>query len=290
VFLIAVAVVAGGPRESVAGPIRDRLAQRRGAAPLPATPGTSRRTVAVDGQDRTFLVHPPPGDPAAPLPVVLSFHGLGSDPEQEERISRFSELADREGFLAVYPQGLGKKWRVFDRSDTDLRFFDALLATLAEEFQLDSRRVYATGISNGAQMAWRLACDRPAQLAGVGLVSGGYSNVCGDQRPSAVLFHGTADHLLPYSGRFGQMNVRSFAIGWSGARQCASEGAAQAEVVYEHGDARGERWTCGSREAVLYTLTGKGHSWPGSSMPSAVTSADVDASEVMWRFFRQHTR
>src|SRR5262249_8841139 len=139
--------------------------------------GTSVETLQVAGETRSYRVHlPATGD--GPYPIVFSFHGLNSNAKQEERLSRFSALADREGFIAVYPDGVGAKWRFMGRSDADVLFTMAIIEKLAADLPIDRRRIYATGISNGAQMAWRLACDRPDIFAAFGFVSGGYFHVC----------------------------------------------------------------------------------------------------------------
>jgi polyhydroxybutyrate depolymerase len=176
------------------------------------------------------------------------------------------------------------------RSDADTVFTTAIIEKLATDHAIDRRRIYATGISNGAQMAWRLACDRPDIYAAFGFVSGGYLRVCGGPlRPPIVLFHGTTDRLLPYEGREMLMPVREFAMSWAARSGCRM--ARQGEIIYRKGDATGERWACiPGQEVDLYTLDGKGHSWPGSNMPARITSQDVDATEVMWAFFKAHPR
>ena len=254
-----------------------------------AEAATTVETLQVGDKTRSYRVHLPAAG-NGPYPVVFSFHGLNSNAEQEERVSQFSALADREGFIAVYPEGIGAKWRFMGRSDADVLFTLAILDRLVAEQSIDRRRIYASGISNGAQMAWRLACDRPQAFAAFGFVSGGYFKVCdGPERPPIVLFHGTSDRLLPYDGRGALMPVRAFATGWAARDGCRL--ASQGEVIYRHGDATGERWACRpGQEVELYTLDGKGHSWPGSMMPARITSQDVDATAVMWAFFEAHSR
>ena len=254
-----------------------------------AGPGTSVETLEVDGKSRSYRLHLP-STVSGRYPIVFSFHGLNSNAEQEERLSQFSSLADREGFIAVYPEGVSAKWRFMGRSDADVLFTMAIVEKLAAELPIDRRRIYATGISNGAQMAWRLACDRPDTFAAFGFVSGGYFKVCGaPPRPPIILFHGTRDRLLPYDGRGMLMPVREFAIGWAAQEGCGM--ASEGEVIYHKGDATGERWACrAGQEVELYTLDGKGHSWPGSMMPAFITSQDVDATAVMWAFFKAHPR
>jgi polyhydroxybutyrate depolymerase len=254
-----------------------------------AAAGTSIETLQVGGETRSYRLHlPAKGE--GPYPVVFSFHGFNSNAEQQERLSQFSPLADRDGFIAVYPEGVDSRWRFMGRSDADVLFTRAIIEKLAADRPIDRRRVYATGISNGAQMAWRLACDRPDVFAAFGFVSGGYLKVCsGPVRPPIILFHGTSDRLLPYDGRGVLMSVRAFAMSWAARDGCRM--ASQGEVIYRKGDATGERWAClPGREVELYTLDGKGHSWPGSMMPARITSQDVDATAAMWAFFKAHPR
>ncbi len=250
---------------------------------------TSIETLQASGETRSYRLHlPATGD--GPYPIVFSFHGFNSNAEQQERLSQFSALADREGFIAVFPEGVDAKWRFMGRSDADVLFTMAIIDKLAAGLPIDHRRIFVTGISNGAQMAWRLACDRPEIFAAFGFVSGGYPRVCVTPvRPPIILFHGTSDRLLPYDGRGMLMPVREFAVGWAARDGCRL--ASQGEVIYRKGDATGERWACqAGREVELYTLDGKGHSWPGSSMPARITSQDIDATAVMWAFFEAHPR
>ncbi len=276
-------------RRGLFGSLLCALAHCLPVAGAMAAAGTSVETLQVAGETRSYRVHLPAIADGL-YPIVFSFHGFNSNAEQEERLSQFSALADREGFIAVYPDGVGAKWRFMGRSDADVLFTTAIIDKLAAALPIDRRRIYATGISNGAQMAWRVACDRPGTFAAFGFVSGGYFKVCGAPvRPPIILFHGTSDRLLPYDGRGMLMPVREFAVGWAARDGCRL--ASQGEVIYRKGDATGERWACqAGREVELYTLDGKGHSWPGSSMPARITSRDIDATAVMWAFFEAHPR
>ncbi len=253
---------------------------------------TTVETIVVDGETRTYRLHIPEG--GGPHPIVFSFHGLRSDAAHQERLSQFSTLADREGFIAVYPEGLGAKWRFMSRSDADVLFTVAVIEQLAGRTSITRDRIYATGISNGAQMAWRLACDRPDLFAAFGFVAGGYFKVCDTPvRRAIILFHGTNDRLLPYDGRGRLMPVREFAQSWakSPVLHLTCPPVGEDGIFYTKGDAVGERWQCGPvTEVVLFTLRGKGHSWPGSQMPAQITSQDVDATEAMWAFFKAHPR
>src|SRR5262245_27466844 len=95
------------------------------------------------------------------MPLVISFHGFRSNAAQQEQLTSFSALADREKFIAAYPEGIDDKWRFAGRTDADVKFTLAIIEDVAAKASLDRRQIYANGISNGAEMSWRLACDAP---------------------------------------------------------------------------------------------------------------------------------
>ena len=136
-------------------------------------PGDHRIALQHGGRQRSYIVHVPPvAREGRPLPVVLNFHGGGGNAESQQNIPRLDALADAEGFLAVYPDGTGRMpdrlltwnagtccaYSVMNSVD-DVGFTLALLADLEARQPVDRRRVYATGLSNGAMMAWRLAVE-----------------------------------------------------------------------------------------------------------------------------------
>jgi len=246
-------------------------------------------TLQIGGETRSLRLHMPSRGVDGPMPVILCFHGRTDNAARIEHWSGFSPIADREGFIAVYPDGLESRWRIRS-ADADVAFVMEILARLAARFPIDPDRIYPTGISNGAQMAWLLACNRPAAFAAVGLVAGSYPQVtsAGD-RPPLIIFHGTLDLVLPYGGGKNAMPVRDFAVGWAARPGCRP--GARGEMILRQGDALGERWCCSpGGEVDLYTLHGSGHSWPGSDMSPKITSRDVNASELMWEFFKAHPR
>jgi polyhydroxybutyrate depolymerase len=254
-----------------------------------AQAATTVETITVGDVTRSFRLHIPE-EGRGPFPLVLSIHGYRSNAAQQEKLSGFSALADREGFIVLYPDVLDDKWRFAGRTDADVEFLLAAIEAVAAKAPVDRNRIYSTGISNGAQMSWRLACDAPDVFAAFGFVSGAYLEVCNPPpRHPLIIFHGTADRLLSYESKGPFMGVRDFAIRWASGSGCNP--ANSGEIVYQKGDATGERFRCQSgHEVDLYTLLGKGHSWPGSKMPARITSGDVDATEAMWEFFRTHPK
>ena len=250
---------------------------------------TTVETVTVDGEARSYRLHIPEGE-NDPMPLVISFHGFRSNAAQQEKLSGFSALGDREKFIAAYPEAIDDKWRFAGRTDADVKFTLAIIEDVAAKASLDRRRIFASGISNGAEMSWRLACDVPQVFAAFGFVAGAYLEVCiPPPRPPLIIFHGTEDKILAYDARGPFMPVRKFAARWAAASGCNSP--EEGEMIYQNGDATGERWACQKgHEVELYTLRGKGHSWPGSAMPARITSKDVDATAAMWAFFKEHAR
>ena len=263
-------------------------------APLPA--GTTIvEELASSSQARTYRLHLPVDySPAHPAPLVINLHGYNSNASQEEQVSRMSEKADQVGFIVAYPQGLGDppSWKFGSRpeAEADVQFIRDLVNDLQSKFNINANEIYVTGISNGAEMSYRLACDMADTFAAVGLVSGGYPPFqdCQPARPvPVVVFHGTADRLLPYEGHPPLLlPVRQSAMGWAARNGCSPT----PRVTFQNGDVTGETWSnCRENaEVVLYTIAGKGHSWPGSNMPAAITTHDIVATDAMWQFFVEH--
>ncbi len=228
------------------------------------------------------------------MPLILNLHGFDSNAAQEEILSRMSIQADAAGFIAAYPEGLGKPqaWHFgsLAEAQADVQFIRDLVGALENAGSIDPKRIYVTGISNGAEMSYRLACDAADVFAAFAPVSGAYQKYgdCNPSRPvPAVAFHGTDDKLLPYAGippLF--LPVRDWATEWAARNGCDATPA----VNYQKGDVTGETWSGCSQGAdvVLYTIAGKGHSWPGSNMPAAITTRDIDATLAMWDFFAAH--
>jgi len=248
---------------------------------------TTVESLTVGGETRSYRLHIPEGV-RDPLALVIAFHGLHGNASQIEKSSGFSELADREKFIVVYPEGIDEKWRFAGRTDADVKFTLAIIEAAAAKAPVDRRRIYANGMSNGAMMSWRLACDAPDAFAAFGFVSGAYLSVCNSPpRAPLIIFHGTEDKVLAYDGRGRFMAVRVFAVRWAAGSGCKPN--EKGEIIYQNGDATGERWRCQTgHEVDLYTLQGRGHSWPGSKLRAS--SKDVDATAAMWAFFAAHTR
>ena len=291
-----------------------------------ALPASHRIQLRYAGLDRSYIFHVPArvtaGEP--PLPVVLNFHGATSNGEQQERYSGMDAAADRDGFVAVYPNGTGRGARVLfwnaggccgyamRNNVDDVGFARALLGDLADRVAIDRRRVYATGLSNGAMMAFRLGVEAQDRIAAIAPVEGALMiEVKALARPMPLmLFNSVDDRYVPYNGRFGRLGKIAHVVPypavdeelarWRGFDSCPAEPKIGPELHGQAGSAdaansatRYEWGPCanGSR-IVLWKLTGSGHVWPGT--PHAVSwlgrsTTVIDGNEEMWRFFRDYS-
>jgi polyhydroxybutyrate depolymerase len=281
------------------------------AHPLP--PGDHVRSLVVGGRTRSYSLHVPPSyDPGRPTPVVLALHPAAVNGAAMARLCGLNETADRHGFVAVYPNGTGSTpyflyWDAGgvrgDPSD-DVGFVAGLLDDLATAVHVDPKRVYATGMSNGAMMCYRLAAELSDRIAAIAPVAGTMAiETCRPRRPVPVLhFHGTKDGLVLFGGpdertpknlRF--LSVEASVRAWVRANGCPEtpEVAAMPDLADE--GTRVVRTTYGpgtdGSEVVLYAVEGGGHTWPGRGPPFrwlGKSTRDVSANDLIWDFFRRH--
>lgn len=266
------------------------LAPRSGGA---GVSGAKRlRHVFAGGAVRTYSLHLPVGYvPGVPVPLVVNLHGTASNALEHERVSGMSRLADAEGFAVVYPNALGSPpmWRIGPCAEgrRDLAFLCELVEHLRAGLSIDPRRIYAAGLSNGAGMANRMACEMPDLIAALGTVSGAYPywDECQPARPVPVIaFHGTADRQVPYGGMGTALPpIRVWAAEWARRNRCDPTPV----VVYRRNRIVGEAWRDGEGRdwVILYTVEGGGHCWPGS--PGGPPGA-ICAASLMWDFFAAH--
>ncbi len=271
-------------------------------------------TLTVGGRERQALVHVPP-NAVGPLPLLLMFHGAGATAEWTAGETGLSDSADRFGFVVVYPEGrrpnpdqrarfLGNPQAWADGSDPDdtedMAFVDALLKELISRARIDSRRVYVTGFSNGAAMAFRVAHERSERIAAIAPVAG-YCRI-DEPKPhravSTLYLVGTADPLVPLEG--GEVTtpwgrtitrppVRAMFEKWARALGCPPQLQSGAKARGRSVDitVRGTRWRA---LAVLRLVEGLGHHWPGgkgqmSRRLAGQPSNRIHANELIWEFF-----
>ena len=261
---------------------------------FPLRQGDEEKSFEFQGRRRTYIVHVPPAfDRSAALPLLIVLHGGVVNAFFTAYNTGMNAKADRERFIAVYPNGTGRledrilTWNVgfgfgyaLRNNVDDVGFLRELIARTVREYGADPRRVYATGISNGGIMSYRLASEASDLVAAIAPVAGASA---GRQRPgsplvafpaparpvSVVAFHGMQDHFIPYGGGKG--------AGLTNAVYLPVQDSIDLWVGYDGCSTAPETWTSASgnitrhwysggkegAEVALYTVRDGGHSWPG---------------------------
>jgi polyhydroxybutyrate depolymerase len=282
-----------------------------------------------DGLKRTFNIHIPAiFDKSEQFPLVIALHGRGSNGTGMILLTRkgFNKLADKDGFIMVYPDGIELNWndgrmdeeandRAHRENIDDVGFLSALIDSMIKDYNIDPKRVYVTGISNGAIMSYRLACELSDKITAIAPVDGNIPNLlfpeCSPSEPVSVLsINNTDDPLVPFEGGY-IYGIRKINLGkvlsvnesiefWVNRNKCSVT-----PVVTEEPDMDPKDGTRVTRkqyvngiegtEVILYAVDGGGHTWPGGFqyLPAGIigkTCRDFDANEVIWSFFKNHTR
>lgn len=278
------------------------------------TAGINEDTIMHDGLERSFhLFLPSVYNGKENLPLVFVLHGGGGNADYIEDTTGFSKLAEEEGFICVYPNGTGRLKDTFltwnasdnccgyalDRDIDDVDFISSLIDHLICHLAVDKDRIYSCGMSNGAMMSYRLACEIPHKLAGVGIVAGALNCECEPAEPISVIqIHGKEDKHVPYEGGSGEYSVEKrtdksvyFARDyWIERNGCDSEPVTeQIDEVTIEGFKGGRLGT----EFKLISIDGFGHAWPGGEYVPATgadTTCSINATEKLWNFFKSHPK
>ena len=336
---LSLTLAARGTALAVAAAAAAALAQPPAPREIAVGPvGDYELAVEHDGRTRTALVRvPQQAVGAMPMPVVLNFHGGGGNARDHREYVRMDALADREGFIVVYPNGTGwfeeqfLTWNagqccgyaVTEKVD-DVGFVRVLLDALATRASVDTARVYATGLSNGAMMSYRLAAQASDRIAAIAPVAGSMvlpERRVDDPRPSLEVpgrrpvpimhIHSVDDRRAVYQGglsepvpltsiRTRHPNAEEVLYRWvafagCGAKPSVAETRAGAPGTGTAAHTATKYVFTGCRdqaEIVLWKLSGAGHVWPGARLDDLARilgpGTDViDANEEMWRFFRR---
>ena len=270
-------------------------------------------TIVSSGQEREYVLYVPRNyDRAEPTPLIITLHGALLGPAAQMGISRWNRVADKYGFIVVYPSGMTSGvglasgvlpvWPMEPEGvlKADVTFISDLIDKLEATYNIDPARIYANGFSNGGGMTFALSCTLSHRIAAVGTVAAAQSlpwSWCASSQPVPMItFHGTADRFMPYNGGSSPIapgafpSVSAWVANWARRNRCGSppiESVAAADVT------RLEYTNCADDAAVvLYTIKGAGHQWPGGEpMPESIagsTSSNIDATGLMWAFFREH--
>jgi polyhydroxybutyrate depolymerase len=297
-----------------------------GGAPSCNTSNPNARTnkkvnLTIDGYSRYYLIHTPPEEFLnKEVPLLFVLHGGGGTatgiPKFTDGI--FNDLADQDGFIVIYPNGIDKQWNDGRKIDTraskenvdDVGFIQKIIEDVSTKYKVDDKRIFTCGISNGGFMSSRLACDLSHIFKGVGIVtaqiSKEYASKCSPENPvSLIIMNGTEDPLVPYNGgdikvfkkkRGEIISTDEFVNMWRDFNHCSSDmkvtnlpdldltdGCTIEKTSYSN---------CKDESKVeLYKIIGGGHTWPGGKkyLTEGLVGKvcyDINGYKEMWNFFK----
>lgn len=277
-----------------------------------------RQTLLQNRIERSYVVRIPRelAQDNSLVPLVLMLHGGGGNAEHAEKMTGFTEKAAKEGFIVVYPEGSSRykgkllTWNAghccgyaMENRVNDVEFISMLLDKLIKDYPVDTKRIYVTGMSNGGMMTHRLGIELSNRFAAIAPV---VATVFGDEkRPdnvvSAIIFNGMLDEAVPFQG--GKPGGR-FANAWDkipakpAVEQAEFWGSANGCTAYpdkrEQGASVLWQYHCPSgTSVVIYLLNDSGHAWPGGQRGSRrgdEPSSSINATDLIWEFFKAHTK
>lgn len=272
--------------------------------------GSHAQTITVDGTLRSYRTYVPAGiDRNTPTPLVVMIHGGFGSAEHAEKAYGWDAMADAHHFIVAYPDGLGKAWNAgsccgasAQRNVDDVGFITQMVAGIQKQESIDPRRIFVTGMSNGAMMTERLACETDV-FAAAASVAGAQMVSCDDPHPISMLhIHGLADHNVPFDGSPGDGRgkvpahppIPDTIAAWRTIDHCATPIETKAGVV-----TRSTSGCADGRAVDLITIADAGHQWPGATklrpqlaklVGMDTPSTAIDATAEIWKFFAAHPR
>lgn len=275
-------------------------------------PGMHSRSVEHEGMKRSFLVHVPKKyDASKPTPVVLVLHGATMNGQLMVWFSGFEETGDKHTFISVFPSGNLTTWNagafpgvLFKKQVDDVGFLNKVLDDVEKTLNVDKKRVYATGMSNGGMMSYRLASEMSERIVAIAPVAGTLAlEKIESKRPVPVLhFHGKADYLVPYGGPASDPKEKLLLFksvpeslqpflelnGCTAKPETSDVPSKDPKLKITRTHHAGKD----GNDVILYTIAGGGHTWPGRETNPAFlgpTALDLDANEIIWEFFKKYS-
>ena len=258
---------------------------------------TASFSTSFGNYQRSFIVHVPPNFDfqTQSLPLVFVLHGYTGQAPIIRQYSGFDQISDQENFIVVYVQGTtdafgNTGWNVnvvptFNLVD-DVGLFKALIKYFKANYNIDSSKIFSTGMSLGGFMSYRLACELN-EINSIGSVTGsmaGYYDCNPPKKTGTIHFHGTSDGTVPYDGVEWSLSARDAHDFWKVHNLCNSQ--TEINLPDFNGDGRITKrlisYNCDENKAVeLYSLEGEGHIWWNRAW-----GHDINTSELIWQFFK----
>lgn len=268
---------------------------------------TINSSIEHDGLSRDYILYLPANyDGGEAVPLILNFHGYGSNAYEQMNYGDFRPIADTAGFLVVQPQGEPLNgithwnvggWTIGSTVD-DVGFTAALIDSLSALYNINEDRVYATGMSNGGFMSFLLGCQLGDKIAAIAPVAGSMTpetyDECTPEHSMPILqFHGTTDNVVPYDGAIWSKPVQEALDYWVDYNNCyplptiiqmpdidPNDGSTVEHIIYPSGD--------NGVKTEHFKINGGGHKWPGSVFGGGGTNYDINASVEIWKFFLKY--
>jgi len=275
------------------------------------------QSISVNGVNRTYDLYVPSTYTCeSSEPLLIDLHGALLSKENQRDVSKFNLVAEKEGFIVVFPQALnhfipapvnksGASWYNDDVSPQEsLDLFSALIEEMGSKYNIDANRVYVTGFSLGGIMAYSTACDMSEKIAAIGVVAGRMDELAPTCEPTRVVpvihIHGTDDQNVPFSGTGDLGSIQGSIDFWVDLNTCdltpsesdlPNSNTDDASTVSEY-----KYQNCEEGSTIeFYVISGGGHTWPGSSAQYfknnpglGAVNKDIQASEVIWEFLSQY--
>ncbi len=270
--------------------------------------GAVARTLKVGTMEREYTIYRPvKADKSKPASVVIMLHGGFGTPAQAEEAYGWNALADQQGFVVVYPEGKSRSWnaggeccgKANKNNVDDVWFLTQLIEQLATDENISLKNIYIAGMSNGAAMAYRYACEGEYPVAAIGAVAGSFAYACPKLHApvSVVEIHGTDDQHVPLAGGKGSKSLTP--INWLGVDQTLDvfrqSDHCKSPVANQKGKAHWSISMCEKGvKVLLITIDGAKHQWPGSKertgwlaklLPLDPPMQRFNTTQTLWNFF-----
>jgi polyhydroxybutyrate depolymerase len=276
--------------------------------------------ITVDGRERSYIIYLPSGyNNKGNLPCIFMFHGGGADAESMFSGTSFGTIAERDKIILVSPQGISNSWNDGRTTEAnkqgvdDINFIRVLVNEVISKYPVDSKKIYATGISNGGFMCSRIGCelsDKFAAFAAVAATMGEsipYSSCNPTNSMPCIYIHGTADPVIPFDGGVPPFPSTQSPIvshyqvisKWVANNQCDTIPQVNSlpDIANDGTTVQEKKYSGGKNGSVVisYVINNGGHTWPQGQqyLPESIIGKvcmDMNASQVIWDFFKQFHR
>lgn len=265
------------------------------------------KSLVFRGEKRKYIIYIPKSysnNSSKSYPVVFNFHGGGMTMAEQMLYTQMNKTADKYGFIVVYPKGIKEDWNIgfgmsYKNGTDDIGFIDSLLTKVSKDYRINSKKVYATGLSRGGFFCHRIASDlshRFSAVASVGATlpdSVAYYNK-NKNKIGVMIVHGDSDLVVNYKGKRNDYYsaLETYAY-WKNKNDMVQVN--ENKKVIDKNKKDGTKIEIletnnNNKSVTLITIQNGGHTWPGSEgfnigLPLGKTSMDIDLNEYIWSFF-----